>query len=211
MTEKGKTWFAILGFLSWKPMSGYDIKNLVDISLSYFWSISYGQIYPTLKRLIAAGYATTETGRSTGDRKRNLFRITHEGQKALDDWMSKPIDLSVQRDEMQLKLFLGGQRDTAQTITLIRDFKGQQTQRRAQLVTEYDETAPALESGEFADDVKWLEPEGLSGVRQKQAVREQTLIFLLSIRQGILKAEARITWCDEAISRLENPPYANKS
>ena len=211
MTKKGKTWFAILGFLSWKPMSGYDIKNLVDISLSYFWSISYGQIYPTLKRLVAAGYATTEAGRSIGDRKRNLFRITNEGQKALDDWMSKPIDLSIQRDEMQLKLFLGGQRDTAQTISLIRDFKGQQTQRRAQLLIEYDETAPALESGEFADDIQWLEPERLSGARQKQAVREQTLIFLLSIRQGILKAEARIIWCDEAISLLENPPYANKS
>ncbi len=208
MSEKGKTWFAILGFLSWKPMSGYDIKNLVDISLSYFWTISYGQIYPTLKKLVEAGYATTEVGTGAGARQRNLFNITPAGQRAFDDWMKQRVDLSVQRDEMQLKLFLGGQRDTAQTISLIEDFRKQQSQRRTQLLREYDETKPALESGQFADDIKWLEPEGLSGGRQKQAVREQTLIFLLSIRQGILKAEARITWCEEAIALLKNPPYA---
>ncbi len=208
MAEKGKTWFAILGFLSWKPMSGYDIKNLVDISLAYFWTISYGQIYPTLKKLVDAGFATTEIGAGTGARQRNLFSITPAGQLAFDEWMKQRVDLSVQRDEMQLKLFLGGQRDTGQTISLIEDFRRQQSHRRTQLLREYDETSPALESGEFADDIKWLEPEGLSGMHQKQAVREQTLIFLLSIRQGILKAEARITWCDEAISLLENPPYA---
>ncbi len=211
MLEKGKTWFAILGFLSWKPMSGYDIKNLVDISLSYFWTISYGQIYPTLNKLVKAGYATTEVGAGTGARKRNLFSITPTGQRAFDNWMREFIDLSVQRDEMQLKLFLGGQRNTSQTILLIEDFRNQQSQRRMQLLCEYDETEPALASGQFGGDIKWLEPEGLSGARKKQAVREQTLIFLLSIRQGILKAEARITWCDEAISLLKNPPYPTTS
>jgi DNA-binding PadR family transcriptional regulator len=35
-----KTWFAILGLLDWRPMSGYDIKKLVEMGLSHFWSES---------------------------------------------------------------------------------------------------------------------------------------------------------------------------
>jgi PadR family transcriptional regulator AphA len=46
--------FAILGLLSIEPMSGYDIRRNLDESLSYFWSESYGQIYPSLKKLEAS-------------------------------------------------------------------------------------------------------------------------------------------------------------
>jgi len=202
--DKGKTWFAILGFISWKPMSGYDIKRLVDISLSYFWNVSYGQIYPTLKKLVAAGYATEESGTGSGERIRNVYRITSNGQTALDEWMSNPIDLSVQRDEMQLKLFLGGHRDRSTTITLIRNFREQQEERWSRLCVEYKETEPALKTGVLPDDLRWLEPESLEGAALRHSVREQTQIFLLSIRQGILKAEARIKWCDEALVCLED-------
>ena len=43
--------------LSWKPMSGYDIKKLVDAGLSHFWNENYGQIYPTLESLVKEGLA----------------------------------------------------------------------------------------------------------------------------------------------------------
>jgi DNA-binding PadR family transcriptional regulator len=36
----------VLGFLTWRPMSGYDIKKIVEQSVSNFWSESYGQGWP---------------------------------------------------------------------------------------------------------------------------------------------------------------------
>ena len=30
--------------------TGYEIKQLVDVSTRFFWAASYGQIYPELKR-----------------------------------------------------------------------------------------------------------------------------------------------------------------
>ena len=45
----------ILGVLGLGPRTGYDIKKLTDVSTRFFWSASYGQIYPELKRLEAAG------------------------------------------------------------------------------------------------------------------------------------------------------------
>ena len=53
--EGGSTPNALLGLLSLGPMSGYDIRQLIPRSIGYFWNESYGQIYPGLKRLAAAG------------------------------------------------------------------------------------------------------------------------------------------------------------
>ena len=48
------TW-ALLGLLYQRPRSGYDLKQAVDRSIRHFWAASYGQIYPELARLEAAG------------------------------------------------------------------------------------------------------------------------------------------------------------
>ena len=41
----------ILGFLSMKPLSGYDIKKLFNMSAAFFWPADQAQIYRTLKSL----------------------------------------------------------------------------------------------------------------------------------------------------------------
>ena len=53
--EFSPTAYVILGMLAWGPLSGYDIKAVVDRSVRFFWAASYGQIYPELKRLSEAG------------------------------------------------------------------------------------------------------------------------------------------------------------
>ncbi len=64
--EGGATPNALLGLLSLGPMSGYDIRQLISQSIGYFWSESYGQIYPGLKRLAAAGLVEKKTQRQKG-------------------------------------------------------------------------------------------------------------------------------------------------
>ena len=41
--------------------SGYDIKKAIDIATRFFWSASFGQIYPELKRLQKAGLVEVES------------------------------------------------------------------------------------------------------------------------------------------------------
>ena len=43
--------YAVLGMLSIRPMSGYDIKQAIGESVVHFWDESYGRIYPSLQRL----------------------------------------------------------------------------------------------------------------------------------------------------------------
>ena len=55
MAQKNRTRFAILGMLAFQPMSGYDIKKIVDNSIAYFWKENYGHIYPMLAELSREG------------------------------------------------------------------------------------------------------------------------------------------------------------
>jgi DNA-binding PadR family transcriptional regulator len=76
MPRQKKSQFAILGLLSWKPMSGYDIKKYIELGLSHFWSESYGQLFPTLNRFVDEGLATSREVVSAGKRKKKLYKIT---------------------------------------------------------------------------------------------------------------------------------------
>jgi PadR family transcriptional regulator, regulatory protein AphA len=40
--------YAILGFLSFAPFSGYDLKKAFDRSVQHFWPANQSQTYRTL-------------------------------------------------------------------------------------------------------------------------------------------------------------------
>jgi len=50
--ERSQTAYVILGILAIHDnQSGYEIRKTIQQSVGFFWGESYGQIYPTLKRL----------------------------------------------------------------------------------------------------------------------------------------------------------------
>src|SRR5215471_13562935 len=103
--ELSNTAYVILGALHERARSGYDIKAFADGSTRHFWAVSYGQLYPELKRLVDAGLIEAED-QPTGSRQRTLYRLTRLGEEALADWVSdietRPCEF---RDEMLIRLF----------------------------------------------------------------------------------------------------------
>src|SRR5688500_12085605 len=100
----------VLGLLSLRPMSGYDMKGVVDSSTRFFWAASYGQIYPELRRLEADGLVASEST-PAGGRRRTLYRLTDAGGRALDEWLLGAGAGYELRDLGLLKLFLAGRLD----------------------------------------------------------------------------------------------------
>ena len=99
--------YAILGMLSLAPMSGYDIRKEAATSIGYFWSESYGQIYPALRELKTRGWIRRRAGRSGGRRDRHVYEITERGREALASWRAEPPRDAPFRNELLLKLFFG--------------------------------------------------------------------------------------------------------
>jgi PadR family transcriptional regulator, regulatory protein AphA len=102
--ELSPTAYVILGMLSWRPMSGYDVKAAVDRSTRFFWAASYGQIYPEFGRLAEAGLVQALDG-GRGGRRRTPYALTDEGRAALRDWLARAPESFEMRDEGLLKLF----------------------------------------------------------------------------------------------------------
>jgi PadR family transcriptional regulator, regulatory protein AphA len=102
--ELSPTAYVILGMLGWRPMSGYEIKALVDKSTRFFWAASYGQIYPELRRLSAAGLIEGEAS-PQGGRRRTVYRLTPAGRSELQGWLGVDAEAFELRDEGLLKLF----------------------------------------------------------------------------------------------------------
>ncbi len=112
----GPTAYVILGILNLGPHSGYDIKQLADLSTRHFWATSYGQIYPELKRLTESGLIKSEDA-SKGTRQRTLYHLTTKGKQTLHSWVSDPAILSLEiRDEMLLKLFFADAMSRKETV-----------------------------------------------------------------------------------------------
>ncbi len=105
--ELNPTSYVILGMLGFRPMCGYDIKQLVDKSTRFFWAASYGQIYPELRRLSDAGLIKGQADSGTG-RGRIEFELTPEGKRRLEEWLGEPAEIQEMRDESMLKVFFSG-------------------------------------------------------------------------------------------------------
>ena len=99
------TSYLLLGIFAKGPMSGYDVKRFADNSTRFFWAISYGQIYPELKRLTEAGLIEPESA-PVGERDRTVYQLTKPGKEVLAAWVKDPRVAPIEiRDEMLLKLF----------------------------------------------------------------------------------------------------------
>ncbi len=73
---------AILGLLKEKPMHGYELKKRLSFMLGHFWTVSYGTLYPALKRLEKQGAIERAYAVKEKTRNRNVYRITTEGESA---------------------------------------------------------------------------------------------------------------------------------
>jgi DNA-binding PadR family transcriptional regulator len=72
----------LLGFLMHQSMTGYELKKLFSISFSFFSGLSYGSIYPALKKMEQEGLITMQLQVQDGAPNRKVYTITDEGKKA---------------------------------------------------------------------------------------------------------------------------------
>ena len=124
-------------------MSGYDIRKESASSIGYFWSESYGQIYPALSELQSAGWIRRRPGRQGGGRERQVYEITDRGRSVLSAWLAEPPRAMPVRNELLLKLFLSEADGASRAVEWLEQLLAEETERlsqfhqiRRQLMTE---------------------------------------------------------------------------
>lgn len=81
---------AVLGILSYKPMTGYDLKKIIQHSSFMYWSGNNNQIYKALSELLDQGLVTHEVKHQEGAPTKKIYKITDAGLAALKEWALSP-------------------------------------------------------------------------------------------------------------------------
>jgi DNA-binding PadR family transcriptional regulator len=99
--------YVVLGIVASRgPSTSYEMKKLVQTSISFFWTFPHAQLYREPQRLVQLGLLEEE--QHEGGRRRRVFTLTEAGRAALDEWLASPGPFDVEiRDLALLKLFFG--------------------------------------------------------------------------------------------------------
>lgn len=169
--------YVILGFLADEhatPKSGYDIKQLVEISTRFFFAASYGQIYPELKKLSEAGMVVG-TDDPTGGRARTTYTITAHGRAAHREWLLQPHARVEMRDEGLLRVFFADTLSKEEKIQKLLDLRAERLANQQE-----------LKAIEIPDEA------------------EHDLMPELVLDYGIGLHQYVIDWCDRAIAMIKD-------
>ncbi len=79
--------YAILGVLSWKPTTGYDLKKFFEDSSWMYWSGNNNQIYKALVQLLDEGLVTNEVQHQEKAPTKKIYTITEKGKQELKKWV----------------------------------------------------------------------------------------------------------------------------
>ena len=167
--------YALLGLIAENPKYGYEIKQQFEGALGNVWSVSYGQLYPTLRRLSVVGWVTKKTAPGKKAAERNIYSITAKGKKRLDEWLLKPLRTNYRvKDEFTLKFLFF---DKIPKEKVLNYLKSQQKKT-------------IMQKENFQ--------------RTLVSLREEINFFLQAIiRKGIIHLEAENQWLEEVINDLQ--------
>lgn len=179
MPKENKSRYALMGILSVCPGSGYDIKRFMEHSTSNFWSESYGQIYPMLKKLVDEGLTISHAEKQVGKPERYIYTLTDRGREDLQRWLVEPVEAAPERNELLLKLLFGQQVSISDNIEHVRRYR----QLNVELLEKY---------------------QGIEAYLKDKCKEHPDQIYsLITVRYGILRCQALLAWCDETLDTLQ--------
>jgi PadR family transcriptional regulator, regulatory protein AphA len=169
--------YAVLGLLCHlgEPISGYDLRKVIDSSVGYIWQPSKTHVYVVLRHLEHAGLATRREVEQRGKPDKQLYEATAAGRAAVRTWLERDEDVSdPDRSILLLKLFFGAQADRNAIVRQLTAFR--------------DSFARRLETYESMQ------------VSPRDRVSDE--FTRLTLRYGIERARASLDWADAALEEL---------
>lgn len=179
MSRTSRTKYAILGLLAEDDKSGYDIKKTIEREIKAFWHESYGQIYPTLKKLQEAELIAKSDLSDSAKGGRQVYTITEAGRLELRHWLEQPPELQPERIEILLKLYFGQNASVSTQIDQMEAYRAEMIKQRLAL----QHTLSSIDKGYYVSPTK-------------------ARYVSMTCRYGIHSLSAVIDWCDETLEIL---------
>jgi DNA-binding PadR family transcriptional regulator len=177
--KNNRTAYVILGMLSIQPnLSGYEIHKAIEANFGSFWGESYGQIYPSLKRLAAESLIEPGKLVSGPGRRRQGYALTDAGRVSLREWLALPFQNDPPRNEFMLKLFFGREAAPGVSLAHVRELQ----ERNRRMLT----TLVGIESMALA----------------QQSQNPHQPYWMLTLSLGMALTRAALDWGESALAQL---------
>jgi len=172
MEERAVLELAVLGLLKERSMHGYQLKKSLSETLGPFWQVSYGALYPALKRLKAQGAVEEVFPKTKVGRRRNVYRLTDKGERTFAELLESVGERELATDDNGFRVRLAFFRYLKPETRI-----GVLERRRAALYVRLGELKQRLSS-------------------YRERVDDYTLSLM---RHGMDSTERDISWVDDLI------------
>lgn len=178
--------YALLALLARQPRSGYDLVQYMKQPIGYFWHARPSHIYAELLRLEREGFVTFQVIEQHDRPDKKVYTLTQEGLAAVCQWVTEPVALKPERNELALKAYSVWLAEPGQTMRL---FQWQEA-FHAQQLARYEDILGRLEQqhGE-----PWRVDEPLFG-------------DYATLQLGIGYERMYAAWCRWMVEQLEEQP-----
>ncbi len=164
--------YFILGLLTQRPMTGYDIKRLLQRLDWLIGSPSFGSVYPTLHALLKDGLVSLNVDQNNDRPARKVYSITMAGRRALQEWLDRPVEPGASLKEFLMRLMLAGNLSHHGLVTYLQQRRSEVAAHRATL-------------------------EKVTNSKEKTALGRK-----LAFDYGLAAAKAELAWLDRTLEQL---------
>ncbi len=176
---------ALLGLLTYQPMTGYELKQFFDSTIKHFWNAELSQIYPTLKALEEQGWLEKHVEVQETRPNRKVYEITEAGCGEYQRWVREPMLPADLRDPFMIKVFFGTELPAEDMLVLLRRQKEEQ-----QKVLAFDDMVMRKRISHAQEHEEYS--------------TRHALYWTLTLEMSMAYRRAYIQWCDESMRLLES-------
>jgi DNA-binding PadR family transcriptional regulator len=174
---------AILGFLNYAPLTGYDLKKIFDTSVQHFWAADQSQIYRTLNQLTERGLVEMNIVEQSDRPDRKVYSITDAGTDELQSWLLSPLRPRKPHNAELIQVFFAGQLSDEAILQM---FERSADKVRA-VIARYQEIPQDAEAySEYIDSPR------------------EFFCWMLTLEAGFRSAQANLAWLEDVIQRIRN-------
>lgn len=101
--------YVILGLLNREPLTGYELKKIIQNTPFMYWSGNNNQIYKAFVELLDEGFVTKEVQHQDGSPSKNIYTITDDGLHEFKSWLLSVTDVPAFKKQFLIKLALANQ------------------------------------------------------------------------------------------------------
>jgi DNA-binding PadR family transcriptional regulator len=167
VTRRGETLeLAVLGLLHESPMHGYELRKQLNVVLGWGRVLSYGSLYPALKKMLKAGWitehvTTPESGAGVSRRQRIVYELTPAGDERFAKLMSDAGPTAWEDDNFDVRFAFFGRADREIRLRIL---EGRRARLEERLARVQQQLAEFRESDTYAVE---LQRHGLESVQRE--------------------------------------------